>query len=82
MPTVLVGGATANTGSKLVELLSASGSVDIKALVRNPDAEAAIALSKLPNVTLVKVISRRLWRPSNGNLLIVFGFSRSVSPPH
>ena len=52
--TILVASATANTGSKVVELLSAAGSVAIRALVRNPSAASAQSLSSLPNVTVVK----------------------------
>ena len=52
--TILVASATANTGSKVVELLSAAGSVAIRALVRNPSAASAQSLSSLPNVTIVK----------------------------
>jgi uncharacterized protein YbjT (DUF2867 family) len=50
---ILVASATANTGSKLVEILSANGTVKVKALVRNPASEGAKALAALPNVTIV-----------------------------
>ena len=54
MQIILVASASANTGSKVVEQLSAAGSVAIRALVRNPSSDAAKALAALPNVTVVK----------------------------
>ena len=51
--TILVASASANTGSKLVQLLSEAGSVDVKALFRKPESDGAKALAGLPNVTIV-----------------------------
>ena len=51
---ILVASASAKTGSKVVKFLSETGSVDVRALVRNPDSDAAKALAALPNVTVVK----------------------------
>ncbi len=56
--TILVGGATADTGGKVVEFLSlsnANGTLAVRALVRNPDSDAAKKIATLPNVTIVKV---------------------------
>lgn len=50
---ILVAFATANTGSKVVEQLSAAGHV-VRALVRNPDKPEAKALAALPHVEVVK----------------------------
>uniref|UniRef100_A0A7S0R9G8 NmrA-like domain-containing protein n=1 Tax=Chlamydomonas leiostraca TaxID=1034604 RepID=A0A7S0R9G8_9CHLO len=53
--TILVASATANTGSKVVQQLSAlGGAVSVRALARNPDSDAARALGQLPHVTLVR----------------------------
>lgn len=51
---ILVASASAKTGSKVVKFLSEAGSVDVRALVRNPESDAAKALAALPNVTVVK----------------------------
>ena len=51
---ILVASASAKTGSKVVKFLSEAGSVDVRALVRNPETDAAKALAALPNVTGVK----------------------------
>lgn len=50
---ILVAFATANTGSKVVEQLSAAGHA-VRALVRNPDKPEAKALAALPHVEVVK----------------------------
>ena len=51
--SILVAGASANTGSKLVEILAAKPGLSVKALVRNPSKVSTLAA--LPNVTFVKV---------------------------
>uniref|UniRef100_A0A7R9W0Z6 NmrA-like domain-containing protein n=1 Tax=Chlamydomonas euryale TaxID=1486919 RepID=A0A7R9W0Z6_9CHLO len=54
MRTILVASGTSNTGSLLVQTLSASGKANVRALTRNLESEAAKKLAGLPNVTLVK----------------------------
>ena len=53
-PLILVASGTANTGSSVVKFLSASNTVNIRAMSRDPDSAKAKALSLLPNVTVVK----------------------------
>lgn len=54
LPTILVASASSNTADTVVQELSASGKVNVRALFRNPDGDNAKALGKLPNVTVIK----------------------------
>ncbi|GAX73012.1 hypothetical protein CEUSTIGMA_g464.t1 [Chlamydomonas eustigma] len=53
MMNILVASASAKTGCAVVEILSAQGTVKIKALVRNPSSNTAKSIAALPNVSLV-----------------------------
>lgn len=52
--TVLVTGATGGCGGQVVRTLSESGSVNVRALVRDTAKANAMALAALPNVEVVK----------------------------
>lgn len=54
LPVVLVASASSNTADTVARELSASGKVNVRAMYRNPDGDNAKALSKLPNVTVIK----------------------------
>lgn len=51
---ILVASGTSTTGTRTIEVLSAEGKHQIRAVTRNPDSDKAKALAALPNVTVVK----------------------------